>query len=383
MQKILCSFSSKLSKLFGVSTCNVRNLKLIFNDFPGGAESFELITRFCYSNGKIEINPSNIAFLHSAAHYMEMKDSVPGVDNLVEQTEKALEEIKYWTWSDLVSLLKQCQDLNLLLTPSGAAFLERCLDSVISRVALSSEPSPSPSTSSSDSSVQRFSCDTKSTTTTESLKSSFSRATWWFEHLLCVNLAMLKKLVRSLISQKFDHGVISKFLFYYHKSKSQSVTSDVKFEITDVVVDLLYDLELGSVSGKSLFSMVRSASTLDISTCSRNKLEIMIGSQMDQATLDNLLIPSPQRVNHLYDVNLVLRLLNEFLKEWSNRGSMTRLRKVASLLDAYLAEVAPDPCLKPSKFLALAISLPDSARVSYDNVYHAIDMYMEVIARST
>ncbi|KAI4319837.1 hypothetical protein MLD38_033390 [Melastoma candidum] len=383
-KEIVCSFSGKLSRLFrATSSRDARSLKVIFNDFPGGPESFELVSRFCYNDGKVDISPSNIAFLHTAARYMEMRDPVSGgADNLVGQTRKALEEVKYWTWSDLIALLKQCQELNMDATLSGASFLEKCLDSVIGRVALSSEPSPSPSTSSSDSSGLRFSCDAKSTatTTSESLKSSFSRVTWWFDDLLFVNLALLESLVRAMISRKFDHSLISKFLFYYHKSKSPSVTTHEKCEIMDVMIDLLNDLERGSVSCKSLFGVLRTTLALDIDRCSRNKLEIMIGSQMDQATLDNLLMPSPSGLNHLYDVDLVLRLLNGFLKAQSNRASPIRLQKVASLLDAYLTEVAPDPCLKPSKFLALAASLPDSARVSYDNMYRAMDMYMEVHA---
>jgi hypothetical protein len=55
-----------------------------------------------------------------------------------------------------------------------------------------------------------------------------------------------------------------------------------------------------------------------------------------------------------------------------------RLRKVGVLVDLYITEVAPDPCLRPSKFLALAMVLPDAARDSYDELYRAIDMYLEV-----
>ena len=105
----------------------------------------------------------------------------------------------------------------------------------------------------------------------------------------------------------------------------------------------------------------------------------MIGSQLDQATLDNLLVPSPYGINYLYDVNLVLRFLKAFLNGRSSQLSAIRLRKVASLMDLYTAEVAPDPCLKPSKFQAIAMALPDSARDSCDELYRAMDMYLEVV----
>ncbi|KAJ6734366.1 BTB/POZ DOMAIN-CONTAINING PROTEIN [Salix purpurea] len=99
---------------------------------------------------------------------------------------------------------------------------------------------------------------------------------------------------------------------------------------------------------------------------------------MDQATLDNLLIPSPHGMNYSYNVNLVLRFLKAFLHGGISLVSPIQLRKVASLMDLYIAEVAPDPCLKPYKFLALAMALPDSARESYDGIYRATDMYLEV-----
>jgi hypothetical protein len=54
------------------------------------------------------------------------------------------------------------------------------------------------------------------------------------------------------------------------------------------------------------------------------------------------------------------------------------MRKVGRLLDKYLGEISPDHGLKVSKFLAVAESLPDSARDCYDGVYRALDIYLEV-----
>ncbi|KAL5975645.1 hypothetical protein ACLOJK_019971 [Asimina triloba] len=80
--------------------------------------------------------------------------------------------------------------------------------------------------------------------------------------------------------------------------------------------------------------------------------------------------------NFLYDVNLVLRFLKSFLGN-NGQASSSRLKMVGSLMDMYISEVAPDPFLKPSKFTALVVALPDSARDSYDAIYRAVDMYLE------
>ncbi|KAJ4729956.1 BTB/POZ domain-containing protein [Melia azedarach] len=372
-KKIVAPYSGRLSKLFGKSVGSKKNLKVIFQDFPGGAESFELMLRFCYNNGKIHITPSKISFLHCAAQFMEMKRCTPEKHNLLEQTEKSLEEISCWTWPELLIALKQCQDFLPVANSSGV--LERCIESLVGRLPLTIEASPCASTSSPDSSGFRFSCDTRST---ESLKNSFSRANWWFEDLLALSPNLVEMVIKSMVSRKLDHVIISKFLFFYQKSKFQIATTDEKRKILETVIDMLYTLDRSSVSCKSLFGILRVALSLNISKSSQNMLEIMIGYQMDQATLDNLLVPSPSRTNYLYDVNLVVRFLKAFLRRGGCQVSLMLVKKVASLMDLYMAEVAPDPCLKPSKFLALAMALPDSARESHDEMYRAIDLYFEV-----
>ncbi|XVE49791.1 hypothetical protein DITRI_Ditri01bG0110000 [Diplodiscus trichospermus] len=372
--KIICSFSGRLSKLFGKST-SAKRYKVIFHDFPGGAENFELMSRFCYNKGNIDINPSNISLLYSAAQFMEMNYSVTGNCNLLEKTKKSIEEISYWTWPDLLVALKHCQDLQHGVTSSG--ILEKCLDSLVGRLAVTSEASLCASSSSPDSSGFRLSCDSRST---ESLKNSFSRATLWFEDLSVLSPNLIEMLIKSMVSLKYNHVIISRFLFYYQKSKFYTASSDEKCKVLEIVIDSLYTLDPNSISCKSLFGILHMVQSLNISKSSKNKLESMIGSQIDQATLDNLLIGSPYGKSYLYDVNLVLRFLKAFLCGGGWQSSPMQMKKVANLIDPYIAEVAPDPCLKSAKFLALVLALPDSARDSSDELYHAIDIYLEVHA---
>jgi hypothetical protein len=55
-----------------------------------------------------------------------------------------------------------------------------------------------------------------------------------------------------------------------------------------------------------------------------------------------------------------------------------RLKKVGGLVDLYLAEVGPDPSLRPDKLVQLATALPAAARDSHDAMYRAIDVYFQV-----
>ncbi|GLU23181.1 hypothetical protein SLE2022_392060 [Rubroshorea leprosula] len=368
-KKILASFSGKFSKLFSSMTGPSKNLKVIFHDFPGGAEGFELISRFCYNNGKAGITPSNLVLLNCAARFMEMKNN-GSRSSLIDQTVKSLEGISLWTWSELLVALRECQDL---LPASSSLILEKVLDCVIGRLAL--PIAASPCTFSSDNSSFQGSCDTRSS---YSMRNNHSQASWWFEDFLFLNIDLIEKATMMMLSHNLDHATISKFLLYYQKSRFLSATPAEKCRITEVTICLLSLLDRSSLSCKVLFLIFHPASSLRISKCHKRKLENLIGSLLDQATIDHLLIPSPRRKGYMYDVNLVLRLVKAFRLEGSCWLSPTRLRKVSRLVDSFLVEVAADAHLKPSKFAALAMLLPDSARESHDRLCHAMDMYLEV-----
>ncbi|KAJ6377030.1 hypothetical protein OIU76_026067 [Salix suchowensis] len=339
-KKILSSFSARLGKLFGNLASSSRKLKVIFDNFPGGSHVFELMARFCYSNGTIEITPSNVVLLNCAAHYMEIGSNGPEKPNLVDQTEKFLEGINYWTWSELLRALKQCQ--NLLPATISSFFLEKVLDCLVGRLTLPTLASPFTCSSSNS----QFSCDTSSTCST---RNNWSQTTWWFEDLFGLECQFIR----------------------------QSVRLAEECKITEVSINLLSLLDRSSLSCKGLFDILLAARLKALNKFYKLKLEHLIGSMLDQSTLDHLLVPSPHRNHHVYDVNLVLRLAKAFLLEGS-KISRNQLGKVGSLMDSYLVEVAPDFLLKPAKFAALVMVLPDSARESCDRLYQAIDIYLQV-----
>ncbi|ONK74686.1 uncharacterized protein A4U43_C03F9100 [Asparagus officinalis] len=368
-KEILSSFCGRLSELFSKPSVmeTAKTLKVVLHELPGGAEAFELITRFCYGGGRVKLNPTNTCILHCAAHFMDMNK-----EGLIKETEKSLEGISYWMWTEVIHSLKQCQDFILIASSSGV--LDKVLDSLVGRIATPVDASPT--SSSPESSGFRFSFDTRSTF---SGKIGHYR-TWWFEDLTSLSLQMVEKVVELMIQRKFDHVSIGRFLLYYLKVSLANSTPEEKRKTTEAVVDLLYSLDRSSVPCKSLFGILRGSSSQNLSKLCRNRLESMIGMHIDQVTLDNLLVPAPTGTESLYDVNLVLRFLQFFLDN-GGRKSVDRVKKVGSLTDLYLTEVAPDSGLKPLKFIALASILPDEARDCNDALYRAIDMYLEVHTR--
>ena len=124
--------------------------------------------------------------------------------------------------------------------------------------------------------------------------------------------------------------------------------------------------------------MLRIMSVVGLSRECRHKLERLMGLMLEQATVDDLLV-SGDDGGGVYDVNLVMRLVRVFVaSEEEAHAPSERMRKVGRLVDKYLDEISQDQGLKVSKFLAVAESLPDSARDCYDGVYRALDIYLEV-----
>ncbi|XP_022864493.1 BTB/POZ domain-containing protein At3g22104-like [Olea europaea var. sylvestris] len=178
-----------------------------------------------------------------------------------------------------------------------------------------------------------------------------------------------------MILQKLDHETICSFLNYYRRMKFRSLSLSEKRKFIDFLINFLCSLDGSFFSFRSLCNMLQASFSLKITKSSMKKLECLIGSRLDEATLDDLLVPSRPKKSHAYDVNLVIRFLKIFLEESRKNLAISLLKKVSRLMDLYIAQVAPDPQLKPSKFRALVFALPDSVRDSHDRLYEAMDMY--------
>lgn len=368
MQDILSSFSGRISRLFHEPAVpeSKKTSKVILHNVPGGAQGFELMARFCYSSGRLlHITPSNACLVHCVAEFMEMAEEAAS-PNLIKLTEKCLEEMPYWSWPEIMNALRQCQCF--LTAAISCRIFDKILDSVAVRILTASDASPT--VTSPESSAFRFSCDTRSTIST---RSSIHRA-WWFDDLVLLNPDIVQGVIKFLIDRKVDHAMISRFLFYYLRC-GVSCSPSMKRKAIENVIDLLYSLDRNCVSCKGLFGVLRVSSSLRLIKASQSRLEEMIGSQIDQATVDSLLVPAASGQGSHYDVNLVLRFLISFLAS-GVEPSAFQMKRVGCLIDAYLAEVAPDSSLQPSKFISLITVLPDAARDSYDAVYQAIDLYL-------
>ncbi|KAJ4974489.1 hypothetical protein NE237_007663 [Protea cynaroides] len=100
----------------GKKKTQMRYSEIEIDDFPRGPDGFELVSRFCYNNGRITIISSNVSLLHCSAIFLEITEKVSTYNllaqtcNLLQQTEILLEGLFYWSWNDILMCLKNCSD---------------------------------------------------------------------------------------------------------------------------------------------------------------------------------------------------------------------------------------------------------------------------------
>ncbi|KAI3951831.1 hypothetical protein MKW92_031488 [Papaver armeniacum] len=387
-QKIITAYSGKIKKMM-IKQTKINNSVIKIDNFPGGVNGFELISRFCHNHGKFPITPSNISVLHCSAIYLEMNDQISPY-NLLQQTETFLEGLFYWSWSDILISLKSCEPFFSSAESSG--ILEKLISSLLVKLSQNSDinvthsSSPSSSYSSPDTVTTgfRFSSSSKTTPDNSAIKPSSTSGTsstskpWWFDELTILSPQIIEKIIRTMGFWRSDNNnlVVTKFLLHYLKAaKNGNGVSG----IAETVVYGVVLLGRKAFSCRGVFWVLRVVSGLGLSKNCRDELERLIGGMLEEAKLDDLLVPGSNNNSgggrDVYDVDLVLRLIRVFVID--DEVTIQKMKRVGKLIDKYMGEISPDQNLKVAKFLAVAESLPDCARDCFDGVYRAIEIYLE------
>ncbi|GLU03823.1 hypothetical protein SLE2022_209990 [Rubroshorea leprosula] len=363
-------------------------------NLPGVAESFELAAKFCYGIN-FEITSSNVAQLCCVSDYLEMTEEF-SKDNLGSRAEEYLESIVCKNLEMCVEVLQQCE--KLLPLADELKIVSRCIDTIASKACA------------------------------EQIASSFSRleysssgglhmnrhakceGDWWIEDLSVLRIDLYQRVMTAMKCRGVrPESIGASLVNYAQKELTKKVSlwnpsGQAKVDLTSesnsnerVVVETIVSLlpvEKLVVPITFLFGLLRSAVMLDCSIACRLDLERKIGSQLDIATLDDLLIPTFRHAGDtLFDVDTVQRILVNFSQQDDSdedlddasvfdsdslpSPSQTALFKVSKLVDNYLAEIAPDANLKLSKFMAIAETLPTHACTIHDGLYRAIDIYLK------
>lgn len=180
-------------------------------------------------------------------------------------------------------------------------------------------------------------------------------------------------------------------LFGKVRKKIEPKQEYAKRVVLETIVGLLPQ-EKNVMSVSFLSMLLRASIYLDTTVACRLNLEKRMSSQLDQAALDDLLIPSffSTTGDTLFDVDTVQSIMMNYLdrEEGTRVGynadevrllpPQIEMERVDKLMEEYLAEIASDRNLTVSRFVNFAECMPEHSRTNEDGMYRAIDIYLKV-----
>ncbi|KMT03943.1 hypothetical protein BVRB_8g187520 [Beta vulgaris subsp. vulgaris] len=406
----LLSRSGVMERLIAEADEGEEGSVISISDLPGGAKMFELVAKFCYGV-KLELTASNVVYLRCAAEHLEMTEEY-GEGNLIFQTETFLNQVVLKSWKESLRALQTCDDI--LSYADELHITKRCIEALAVKASTDPNlfgwpvverggPMQSPGGSVLWNGISTGARPKKSSTD------------WWYDDVSILSFPLYKRLILAMESRGIKPEIISGSIAYYAKrylpglnrrqgagdSSSRlgpppmaSPPSEHDQKLLVEEIDQLLPVHKGLVSTKFLFGLLRTAMILRADTTCISSLEKRVGMQLDQANLEDLLMPNfSYSMETLYNVDCIQRILEHFLTMDQANGddspcsidddqlivspSLTPITMVAKLIDGYLAEVAPDINLKLPKFQALAAAVPEFARPLDDGLYRAIDIYLK------
>lgn len=401
----LLSKSGLLEKLIEEKSSEDKECIIELHDIPGGPKSFELVAKFCYGI-KFELTAANVVRLRCASELLEMTEEI-SENNLIFQTENFLNHVVLKSWKDTLTTLQSCEE-ELFPYAENLHVVKRCIESLAIKAC--TDPNLFGWPMMEHGPVQSPGGSVLWNGISTGAKPRNYSSNWWYEDVSYLSFPLYKKLISVMESRGISEEIIAGSITHYankylpglNKRKSSGSVSlkhvhseEEQRYILEGICNILPDKK-GVVSTKFLFGLLRTAMIIKASESCILNLEKRAGMQLDEATLEDLLIPTySNSMETLYNIDCVQRILEHFLevdRVYNGVGSpclvededmmmdsslLSSLTNVAKLIDGYLAEVASDANLKLPKFRALASAVPEYARVLDDGLYRAIDIYLK------
>ncbi|KAG5028930.1 hypothetical protein JHK82_012532 [Glycine max] len=380
----LVSKSGYIGKLVSESSDDVSFIELY--DVPGGAEAFELATKFCYGIN-FEISVENIATLRCVAEYLDMTEDY-SVGNLVGRADSYLNEVALKTISGAVSILHMSE--RFLPIAEKAKLVSRCIDAIAFIASKETQ----------------FCSPMRGDIIGTDGMASHQRPVvhWWAEDLTVLRIDIFQRVLIAMMARGFKQFALGPIIMLYAQKSLRGLEifgkgrKKIEVEAQEehekrVVLETLVSLlprEKNAMSVSFLSMLLRAAIYLETTVACRLDLEKRMALQLGQAVLDDLLIPSYSFTGDtLFDVDTVQRIMMNFLQSEKEDRSpynaddecfsppQSDVYRVGKLMENYLAEIATDRNLAVSKFITVAELIPEQSRPTEDGMYRAIDIYLK------
>ncbi|KAL2234281.1 UNVERIFIED_CONTAM: BTB/POZ domain-containing protein [Sesamum indicum] len=341
----------------------------------------ELVGRFCHGF-EINLSTENVVRVACVAQYLGMTEShCP--NNLINTALLFFEHHIIPSWNNSIKALKSAE--NVLQQAVQLGLVDYCVESIISKVLddprLLGEPIKN--------SISDDDSDENENAYRPNARRKLFDINWKSEDLSTLSLRLYAPIIQAMVQRNVPQEYVVANLCQYAKTwlfSNDKVGDDTpnykrnsQREMVEALVKLLPN-QRGIVPCKFLFEMLQFAVALDANAECKNGLETRIGKQLDQASVNDLLIPSQGYAkDEKYDTECVRRILKNFYCNYTGPDPCG-LNSVAELIDEFLAEISVDIDLKISTFIALAdmsVAASTGTQRSSDGLYRAIDIYLD------
>lgn len=269
------------------------DLKL--ENFPGGPETFETILKFCYGL-PLDLNPNNIAPLRCASEYLEMTEEFED-GNLISKTESFLTFVVLASWKDTTTVLKSCETLSPWA--ENLQIVRRCCDSIAWKA---------------------FKENTAADAANEE--------GWWFDDVATLRIDHFMRIITATRAKGAKPEIIGKCIMHYADKwlplmdeqleglrgfgfgKNELQFSILRGRVEEgtighkeqrTIIENLVSIlppQDGAVSCKFLLKMLKTAMVYSASPALISDLEKRVGMMLENATVNDLLIPNYKNEDH-------------------------------------------------------------------------------------
>ncbi|XP_028125839.1 BTB/POZ domain-containing protein NPY2-like [Camellia sinensis] len=382
----LLSKSARLQKSV-TSTDEGNGDEVDIHDIPGGPVAFEICAKFCYSM-TVTLNAYNVVAARCAAEYLGMHETIEK-GNLIYKVDVFLNSSLFHSWKDSITVLQTTK--SLLPWSEELKLVCHCVDAIASKATVDVSMVDWSYTYN----RKKLPEENGNDPNWNSVRNRMVPKDWWVEDLCELEVDLYKQVITNIKNKGIISGeVLGETLKAYTLrrlsgfSKGMIQCGDMlkARSIVDVIVCLL-PAEKGSVSCSFLLKLLKAASLVNSGETDKRELVRRIGQQLEAAYVSDLLIQAPEGEPMIYDVEIVRKILEEFMTQDQNAeiqlaerpGILTEASKlmVAKLVDGYLVEIAKDPNLPLSAFVDLAEMVSGFSRPAHDSLYRAIDTYLK------
>ncbi|OMO62546.1 hypothetical protein COLO4_33029 [Corchorus olitorius] len=360
-------------------------------DFPGGPETFEMIALFIYGSTTL-VDPFNVAALRCAAEFLEMTEEY-SIGNLCERFDLYLNQVVLQSWDDTLIVLQKCQ--MLLPWSEELLIVSRCIESLAFMACMEildpERRRDQPVVTLEALAGEAWSCETVKAIASKDL---------WIKDLIALPFGFFRRIIGSLRRQGMKEKYVSPIIVFYankwvlskktrqywENSGEKVADSDTSNKVSVILQGILDLLPIGEKASRAIpvgfyFALLSRSLEFGLRNDSKMKLQDQIAAMLHFAQVEDFLLP--QIGTESFSSSLELATMKSIFSTYASFNMDTNPTPSASnsivseLWDTYLAQIASDPEMEPNMFMELVELLPISCRQSHDQLYRAMNSFLQ------